>query len=93
MNVIIYGLGGTSKQYVALRYTIIPWKTYKIIDEIKYEAYRMRDEYPTVERVYAIYDRPGLRQEFRDSMYGGKNPIEARIIFKDTLERYGLRII
>ena len=93
MNVIIYGLGGTSKQYVALRYTIIPWKTYKIVDEIKYEAYRMRDEYPAVERVYAIYDRPGLRQELRDSRYGGKNPIEARIIFKDTLERYGLRII
>lgn len=48
---------------------------------------------PSIEHVYAIYNRKGLAQEYRDSAFDKHNSIESRYIFKDMLEREGELII
>lgn len=45
---------------------------------------------PSIEHVYLISNRHGLKREFQESIK--RNSIESCAIFKDTLEREGIQI-
>lgn len=91
-EIILYGIGGADTQFVAIRYFIIQ-EDFMSIGGLVHSANFMRMQNPTIEHVYAIDNRPGLRREYMESIKCRKNSIEARYAFRDTLERYGLRII
>lgn len=91
-QIILYGLAGADVQYVAVKYFIVNEK-FMSIDGLIHTANYMITQYPTIEHIYAIDNRPGLRKEYSESVRNKKNPIEARMVFRDTLEREGLRII
>ena len=46
---------------------------------------------PSIEHVYAVDQRPGLRRDYIESIK--ENSIESCYEFKDILEREGLKII
>ena len=61
------------------------------INTILGEARRLRMKNPSIEHVYAIDNRYGLRRDYKESMK--QNSIESHYIFKDILEREGMRVI
>jgi len=89
-QIILYGVSGAEKAYAVLNYFCI-YEEFVSVKTMQDEARRLRIRNPSVERVYAIDNRYGLRQEYRDSMK--QNSIESHYIFKDTLEREGLLIL
>lgn len=96
-QIILYGLGGVDTQYVAIEYQIVDNRRGQTI--LKRKRYLMgiaalmMCNDPTIEHVYAIYNRKGLAQEYRDSIFDRGNSIEARYIFKDMLESEGELIL
>ena len=86
-QVILYGLSGASRAYTVLNYFCI-YEGCVSISAIQMEARRLRMRNPSVEHVYAIDNRYGLRREYRESMK--QNSIESHYIFKDILEREGM---
>ena len=89
-QIILYGIAGASKQYKAIRYWVIEPGLYSTW-YVKHCANVMRMENPTIEHVYQMDNRYGLKREFTESVK--RNSIESCAIFKDTLEREGLKII
>ena len=89
-QIILYGLSGPSKAYAVLNYFCI-YEEYVSIRSIQQEALLLRMKNPSVEHVYAIDNRYGLRRDYRESMK--QNSIESHYIFKDILEREGIQIL
>lgn len=89
-QVILYGIAGAENQYRVIRYFIIDAELVSI-SNIVYQANMLRIKNPTVEHVYAIDNRRGLRRDYVESYK--KNTIESCAIFKDILEREGIMII
>lgn len=96
-SIVLYGLGGSDVQFVAIVYEVIPNPQHRSIKSrykrLLYTADCLIDENPGVEHVYAIHNRPGLAQEYRDSVFDRKNSIESRYVFRDTLETEGILIL
>lgn len=96
-QIILYGLGGADAQYVAIEYHIVYNRRGLTIKNrwryLRGIAVFMMDDNPSIEHVYAIYNRKGLAQEYRDSVFDRRNSIESRYAFKDMLEREGELII
>lgn len=88
-KMFLYGIGGASDNYRCIRYTSIPEEDVSVLT-LKYEASHMRGEYPNVQRVFAMDDRPGLAWSYRAAIK--KNALESHIIFRDILERQGIEI-
>lgn len=80
-QIILYGIGGVDVEYVAIQYQIVnnPRKL-PIKSRWRYlvgiAALMMSDD-PTIEHVYAIFNRKGLAQEYRDSIFDRHNSIES----------------
>jgi hypothetical protein len=89
-QIILYGIAGTSKQYMPIRYQVIDANDYTTW-YAKYYAKMMVAENPTVEHVYQMDNRYGLKREF--TLAVKQNSIESCAIFKDTLEREGIKLI
>lgn len=96
-SIVLYGLGGVDTQYVAIVYEIIPNPQCRSIKS-RYRrllgiAECIINENPTVKHVYAIHNRDGLAQEYRDSVFDRRNSVESRYVFRDTLETEGILIL
>lgn len=89
-QVILYGIAGAENQYRVIRYFIIDAELVSI-SNIVYQANMLRIKNPTVEHVYAVDNRRGLRRDYVESYK--KNTIESCAIFKDILEREGIMIV
>ena len=89
-QIILYGISGPSKAYAVLNYFCI-YEEFVSIRTIMDEALRLRMRNPSIEQVYAIDNRYGLRCDYQESMK--QNSIESHYIFKDILEREGMRVI
>lgn len=93
MKIFLYGITGPDQMYRVAKY----WCFFDVesepvtIRDIIYQASMLRINNPSIEQVYAIDDRHGLRGDFRYAMK--KNSIESWAIFKNILEREGLRVI
>ena len=88
-NIILYGIGDAKYQYRVLKYFCIYDERIDIA-EIKRIARTMQVINPSIEHVYLISNRHGLKREFQESIK--RNSIESCAIFKDTLEREGIKI-
>ena len=89
-QIVLYGISGASMAYTVLNYFCI-YEEFISVHSMREEARRLRLKNPSVEHVYAIDNRYGLRRDYRDSMK--QNSIESHYIFKDILEREGIQII
>lgn len=89
-QIILYGISGARNQYKVVRYHRIDEDDISIWS-LRHWANMMRMENPSIEHVYAVDNRYGLRREYTESFK--RNTIESCAIFKDTLEREGLKII
>lgn len=83
-NLILYGIGNARYQYRALRYFYV-YDENADVAEIKRIARMMQVVNPSIEHVYLISNRHGLKREFQESIK--RNSIESCAIFKDILER------
>lgn len=92
-QIVLYGLGGADTQYVAIEYQIVDNPRGLSIDARRRYlvgiAALMACCNPTIEHVYAIINRRGLAQEYRDSIFDRHNSIESRQVFKSVLESEG----
>jgi len=88
-NLILYGIGNARYQYRVLRYFYV-YDENADIAEIKRIARMMQVVNPSIEHVYLISNRHGLKREFQESIK--RNSIESCAIFKDILEREGIKI-
>lgn len=88
-NIILYGIGDARYQYRVLRYFAI-YDERADTQEVKRIARMMQVINPNIEHVYMITNRRGLKREFMESTK--RNSIESCAIFKDTLEREGIKI-
>lgn len=88
-NLILYGIGNARYQYRVLKFFCI-YDEKVDVAEIKHIARMMQVVNPSIEHVYLISNRHGLRREFQESIK--RNSIESCAIFKDILEREGIKI-
>lgn len=88
-NLILYGIGDARYQYRVLKYFCIYDENIDVT-EIKRIARTMQVINPSIEHVYLISNRHGLRREFQESIK--RDSIESCMIFKDILEREGIKI-
>ena len=88
-NLILYGIGDAKYQYRVLKYFCVYDERIDIA-EIKRIARTMHVINPSIEHVYLISNRHGLKREFQESIK--RNSIESCAIFKDILEREGIKI-
>ena len=88
-NIILYGIGDARYQYRVLRHFAI-YDERADTSEVKRIARMMQVINPSIEHVYMITNRRGLKREFMESTK--RNSIESCAIFKDTLEREGIKI-
>ena len=89
-NVILYGILGADQQYRVGKYWVIR-DSESLIESIIFEANMMVGRNPSIEHVYAVDQRPGLRRDYIESIK--ENSIASCYEFKDILEREGLKII
>lgn len=90
IKILLYGIGGASKQYAVLRYYAIYEDEPDVIGTIKRTAAWMRVNNPDILAVYAISNRRGLRRDYVEAYK--KNSIESHAIFRDILEREGIKL-
>lgn len=88
-NLILYGIGNARYQYRVLRYFYV-YDENADVAEIKRIARMMQVVNPSIEHVYLLSNRHGLKREFQESIK--RNSIESCAIFKDILEREGIKI-
>ena len=88
-RIFLYGIGGAEKQYRVLKYWVVEEEFISIMN-IKYHADMLKIRNPSIEHVYAVDDRYGLYRDYMESIK--KNSIESCAIFKDILEREGIKI-
>ena len=90
-QVLLYGIGGPDKAYGVLEYFCIFDTSRDVVRTIMYTAARMQANNPSIHHVYAIDNRRGLKRDYQESIR--KNSIESHYVFKDILEREGMKII
>lgn len=89
-QIVLYGLAGANNSYRIVRYRIIHEEDISIWFMIR-AAYAMREEYPLVEEVHAVDNKPGLNKMFLETL---KVPsVENCVCFRTFLEQEGLKII
>lgn len=91
-QIILYGLAGIDAQYVPVRYFIMN-EEFMTIAGLAHTAKYMMDNYPTIEHIYAIDNRPWLRKEYANAIRDKHNSIESRVVFKHTLMNEGIKIV
>lgn len=86
-QILLYGLGGADKQYGVLRWYCIYDQDISITNII-YQARKMKWNNPSIEKVYAVDNRHGLKREYQESIKA--HTIASQYEFKDLLEREGI---
>ena len=89
-QVYLYGISGAEKQYVTIAYRFLVDDDITIRNSVS-EAVLLKMRNPAVEKVFAIDNMRGLRRDYMDSIK--KHSIESCAVFKDILEREGIRDI
>ena len=89
-EIVLYGFGGPSDRYRVIRYSIVNAECLSIA-ELMAEAGFMKLTYPSIQQIYAVDNRWEFRKDYMKS--AKTNSIEDWVIFRDTIERIGLKII
>ena len=89
-RIYLYGLAGAENMYRVVDHMYIDGDKYST-KEAKLQAAWMKSCKPSIEQVYVIDQRPGLATDYKHAWR--HNSIESHAIFKDILEREGIRVI
>ena len=89
-RIYLYGLAGAEQKYRIVTHSYIDEDNYSIRNIAGHAAW-MAHTNSSVEHVYAIDMRPGLAYDYKRAWT--RNSIESYAIFKDILEREGIRVI
>lgn len=87
---VLYGFEGASQMYRPARYWAIQ-EGDLTVSEVKVQAIRMKEYYPSIREIWLIDNRRGLAWEYKAACKAGS--IESYAVFKDTVEREGVRIL
>lgn len=88
-RIFLYGLASAEDQYRPVAYSYIE-PEFISVKNINAHAAWLKLHNPTVESVYMIDDRRGLKYDYLNTLK--HNTIEGNIVFKDMLERDGSRL-
>ena len=67
-QIILYGLGGARDKYRVMKYFVI-FDDNVSIRTMKNEAEVLRIKNPSIEHVYAVDNRRGLKKDFEESIH------------------------
>lgn len=87
---VLYGIAGVNNQYRVVKYDFVEGAITSV-EHIKAHAGMMRMENPTIEHVYIVNAGPEIANDYRKTVK--RNSVEGNVIFKVTLEQYGIMII
>lgn len=90
-KVYIYGISGVSNSYRPVGYIRI-WQDEATVTNLRNLAVTLWTSRPGATEFYAIDDRKGLADDYRMAI-SDKRGIEGPIVFRDILQREGIRII
>ena len=88
-RVYLYGIGDAKTSYAVIRYLSIDEEAISIRN-ITFQATWLKLTNPTIKHVYAVDDRKGLCQDYREAI--NKHSVESFAIFKSILEKEGLLV-
>lgn len=86
----LYGIAGVADHYKVVRYSCVDSEGVTIMS-LKYEAARLRMDYPNIGHVYAVDESSSLYRSYMEAIR--KNSMEVCISFRDTLMRQGVEVI
>lgn len=89
-RIYLYGIAGAMDHYKVVRYSCVDGDGMTIMS-LKYEAARLRMDYPNIGHVYAVDASPSLYRSYMETIK--QNTMTACIAFRDTLERQGVEVI
>lgn len=89
-RIYLYGIAGAVDHYKVIRYSCVDGDGMTIM-ALKYEAARLRMDYPNIERVYAVDASPSLYRSYMKTTR--KDSMEVCMSFRDMLERQGVEVI
>lgn len=89
MKVFLYGIGNASEAYRVHYYRWIEDKEISFL-RIRDEAEYMRARNPSIQHVYAIFERKGLYWDYIEAVK--KNSVESWQVFKSILEYEGMKV-
>lgn len=89
-RIYLYGIAGVADHYKVVRYSCVDSEGVTIIS-LKYEAARLRMDYPNIGHVYAVDESSSLYRSYMEAIR--KNSMEVCISFRDTLMRQGVEVI
>ena len=87
MKVFLYGIGSASEAYRVHYYRWLEDEDISFL-RIRDDAEYMRARNPSIQHVYAIFDRRGLLWDYREAVK--KNSVESWQVFKSILEYEGM---
>lgn len=90
IKILLYGIGGPREQYAVLRYYAIYEDDPDFVGTIRRETDKMRAYNPSIMAVYMISNRRGLLKDYNEARR--RNSIESHAIFRDILEREGIKL-
>ena len=89
-RIYLYGIAGAADHYKVVRYSCVDSEGTTIMS-LKYEAARLRMDYPNIGHVYAVDASPSLYRSYMEAIR--KDSMEVCISFRDMLMRQGVEVI
>ena len=87
---LLYGIARAADHYKVVRYSCVDSEGMTIM-ALKYEAARLRMNYPNIGHVYAVDASPSLYRSYMETIK--KDSMEVCISFRDMLMRQGVEVI
>ena len=89
-RIYLYGIAGVTDHYKVVRYSCVDSEGMTIM-ALKYEAARLRMDYPNIGHVYAVDASSSLYRSYMEAIR--KDSMEVCISFRDMLMRQGVEVI
>lgn len=89
-RIYLYGIAGAADHHKVVRYSCVDGDGMTIMS-LKYEAARLRMDYPNIEHVYAVDASPSLYRSYMETIR--KDSMEGCVSFRDMLMRQGVEVI
>lgn len=85
----LYGIGGAIDGFRVIRYVDIDSDSISIMT-FKYEALKLRANYPAIKRVFAVDSNYGVYRSYMDAKR--RPTVDNNLAFVDLLEKQGIEI-
>lgn len=89
-RIYLYGIAGVADHYKVVRYSCVDSEGMTIM-ALKYEAARLRMDYPNIGHVYAVDASPSLYWSYMETTR--KDSMGVCVSFLDMLMRQGVEVI